>query len=179
MVRLLSAGLVGAVSVLLAALLVAVAVAYSGGYNIAATEEHTSAVRWLFDTTFKNSVQAHAANIKTPPLPPEMVATGAESYMAMCQHCHAGPGREREKWAAGMRPRPPHLTEAAKHWRPNEIFWLVKHGAKMTGMPAFGPTHDDKAIWAIASFVSQLPAMPPERYSELGGRHAHPGPAQR
>lgn len=74
-----------------------------------------------------------------------------------------------------MRPRPPHLTEAAAHWEPKEIFWLVKHGAKMTGMPAFGPTHDDKTLWNVAAFVSQLPAMTPERYAELAGETASSG----
>jgi mono/diheme cytochrome c family protein len=98
-----------------------------------------------------------------------MLAEGAGDYRAMCQHCHGGPGVERERWADGMRPRPPHLVEAAAEWQRNEVFWLLKHGVKMSGMPAFGPTHDDPALWAIASFVKQLPAMTPQRYSELAG----------
>ncbi len=168
MFRLLSAALVGAVTFLVGGILIAIAVAYTGAYNVAATEQHTSSVRWLFDTTFENSIKARAASIKAPSITPEMVSAGADAYKSMCQHCHAGPGTEPEKWALGMRPRPPHLTEAAKHWKPNEIFWLVKHGAKMTGMPAFGLTHDDRQIWNIASFVSRLPAMSPERYAQLG-----------
>lgn len=175
MFRLLIAGLAGALSVVIGALLIAVAVAYTGTYNIAATEQHTSAVRWLFDTTFENSIKANASSIRSPSITPEMEAAGAAAYKAMCQHCHAAPGVEREKWASGMRPRPPHLTEAATHWQTREIFWLVKHGAKMTGMPAFGPTHDDQVLWNLASFVSRLPAMTPERYAELSGGQAHHG----
>jgi mono/diheme cytochrome c family protein len=87
----------------------------------------------------------------------------------MCEHCHAGPGVERAAWAAGMRPRPPHLTEKAAGWSPQEVFWIVKHGVRMTGMPAFGPSHDERTLWAIAAFVKELPAMTPERYAELGG----------
>lgn len=62
-------------------------VAYSGIYNIAATEQHLSLTRWVFDTTFENSIERHAENIKAPEkLTPEMVASGASSYKSMCQH---------------------------------------------------------------------------------------------
>jgi mono/diheme cytochrome c family protein len=147
-------------------------VVYTGSFNIAATEEHTSFVRWAFDTTFRNSVELRAADLAAPEnFTPSMIAAGASEYKARCQHCHAGPGVKPAEWASGMRPKPPHLIEAAAHWTPQEVFWLAKHGAKMTGMPAFGPTHSDSTLWNIAGFVKQLPAMTPERYAELtGGR---------
>ncbi|MCF6369956.1 c-type cytochrome [Rhizobium halophilum] len=147
---------------------VTVFVAYSGSYNIAATEEHTSLTRWIFDTTFHNSIRSHADEEDVPELTAAMAAAGAQPYKEMCQHCHAGPGVERDEWASGMRPRPPHLVEAAAEWEANEVFWLVKHGAKMTGMPAFGPTHPDERLWEIAAFVKQLPAMTPEEYAAAG-----------
>ncbi len=155
-----------------------VAVAYSGAYNIAATEEHASVTRWVFNTTFRNSVESRASAEPVPAqITEEMIATGAGEYKEYCQHCHAGPGVERSEWASGMRPRPPHVTEAAAHWEMAEIFWLAKHGAKMTGMPAFGPSHDDETLWGIAAFVKQLPAMTPEQYAAIGGDggHAHGG----
>ncbi|MDJ0391530.1 cytochrome c [Roseomonas sp. E05] len=163
----IAAGALGVLALLGA---VGLVTAYAGAYNVAATEEHASFTRWAFDTTFRNSVKRHAANVPAPEsITPDMVATGAASYKAMCQHCHAGPGVERAEWASGMRPRPPHLTEAAAEWEPREVFWLVRHGVKMSGMPAFGPTHDDRAIWSIAAFVKELPGMTPERYAALGG----------
>ena len=163
---------VGAAAVLLLLGLGGLTVVYSGAFNVAATEEHLSFTRWAFDTTFHNSVERRAAEIAAPEsLTPAMAEAGAGEYKSMCQHCHAGPGVERAEWASGMRPKPPHLTEAASHWKPEEVFWLVKHGAKMTGMPAFGPTHDDQTLWNIVAFVKELPAMTPERYAELGGEH--------
>lgn len=144
--------LVGIAAGVLAALaLVAViglVVVYSGAYNVAATEEHMSTTRWAFDTTFHNSVERRAAEVAAPEsFEPRMIEAGAGEYAAMCQHCHGSPGVERSDWASGMRPRPPYLAEAAAAWEPHEIFWLVKHGVKMTGMPAFGPTHDDRTLW--------------------------------
>lgn len=154
---------------------------YSGAYNIAATEEHTSFVRWVFDTTFHNSVEGRTDGLTAPETATAAVmAAGAREYKQTCQHCHAGPGVERAEWAAGMRPRPPHLTETAAEWEPEEVFWLAKHGAKMTGMPAFGPTHDDETLWSIVAFVKALPGMDAAEYaatgprpSESSGGHSH------
>lgn len=149
-------------------------VAYTGAYNVAATEEHASLVRWAFDTTFRNSVARRAGEAGEPAtISADMLAKGAGHYKAMCQHCHAGPGVERSEWAGGMRPRPPHLADAATHWDLDEVFWIAKHGVKMTGMPAFGPSHDDETLWGIAAFVTRLPGMTPEQYAALGRAHGH------
>lgn len=163
----------GVVGVLAALGIAGLAVIYTGSFNVAATEEHGAFTRWAFDTTFHNAVEHRAAGIAAPePATPAALEAGASAYKSMCQHCHAGPGVERAAWASGMRPRPPHLAEAAAHWEPEEVFWLVRHGVKMSGMPAFGPSHDDAAIWTIVAFVKALPAMTPERYASLGASGA-------
>ncbi len=156
----------------------AVAVAYSGAYEIAATEDHASAVRWALQTNFHNAVENGAEAIPVPAeITPAMLASGAAKYKEACQHCHGGPGVKRSEWASGMRPLPPHLVEAASEWEPSEIFVIVKNGVRMTGMPAFGPTHDDETLWGVAAFVSDLPAMTPEEYAASGGEDAgHGGP---
>ena len=159
----------GAIGVVVLVAILVLTVAYTGFYNIAATEEHASLTRWVFDTTFHNSVRRHAEGLEAPEaFTPAMIESGAHDYRSMCEHCHGGPGVEAAEWAAGMRPQPPHLTEEAAEWELEEVFWLVKHGAKMTGMPAFGPTHDDRTLWIIAAFVKELPAMTPERYAAFG-----------
>lgn len=170
-------GVVGAVAL---AGVTGLAVVYTGAYDVAATEEHLSLTRWAFDTTMHRSVRQRAAAItRSEDVTPAALAAGASLYKSTCQHCHGGPGVEREKWADGMRPRPPHLAEAAADWEPGEVFWIAKHGIKMTGMPAFGPTHDDETLWQVVAFVTQLPAMTPERYASLGGAGtAHGGEGQ-
>ena len=168
--RLTIAGiLTGAAGALIVLAIAGLAVVYSGAYNIAATEEHASLTRWAFSTTMHNSVEARAATIEAPAdFTAAQVSAGAAAYKSMCEHCHAGPGVERAEWAGGMRPTPPHLNKAAGEWRPSEIFWIVKHGVKMTGMPAFGPTHGDETLWNIAAFVKRLPATTAERYAAFG-----------
>ncbi|MDT9600237.1 c-type cytochrome [Sphingosinicella rhizophila] len=163
--------LIGAVGALLLLLLVGLAVILSGGYDVAATERHTSLGAWALDTNFRNSIQGHAEDVTAPELTPAMVSAGAPEYKAMCAHCHGGVGESRAEWAEGMRPKPPALAAAAREWSAAEIFWLVKHGAKMTGMPAFGPTHEDRKIWHIAAFVKAMPEMTRDQYAGYRAEH--------
>ena len=147
-------------------------VVYTGAFNVAATEEHMALTRWAFDSTLHNAVERRATDIDGPAeFTPMMIAAGAGDYRAMCEHCHGGPGVDRAQWASGMRPQPPHLTEAAAEWEAHQVFWLIKHGIRMSGMPAFGPTHEDQALWNIAAMVRELPGMTAERYAALGDNH--------
>ncbi|MAM88313.1 c-type cytochrome [Allohahella sp. A8] len=163
---------VGIVATVLAAIAAAMIVVYTGAYNVAANDDHTSMVRWAFETTMYNSVQARADDIEVPQDIGDASA-GAADYKAMCQHCHAGPGVKRAAWANGMLPLPPHLTKHASEWEPDEIFWLVKNGVKMSAMPAFGAHGDDQKLWNIVAFVKQLPGMTAEEYAAVeGSSHA-------
>lgn len=159
----------GVVLAALLSLLLVLFVAYTGAYNIAASQDHSPFVRWVFSTTMQNSVSARAGDLEVPAEFSEaQVATGAKHYKAMCEHCHAGPGVERAEWARGLLPQPPHLVEEAAHWEPNEVFWLVKHGVRMSAMPAFGETHEDAELWDVAAFVKQLPGMTAGEYAAMG-----------
>lgn len=163
--------LLGAAGTLLVLLVIALLVILTGAYNVAATERHTALGEWALQTNYTNSVQGQADDIVAPELTQAMVAAGAPDYKAMCAHCHGGVGDGRAEWAQGMRPMPPALAHAAKKWSAAEIHWLVTHGVKMTGMPAFGPTHDEQAIWNIAAFVKALPGMSEEQYAAYGSDH--------
>lgn len=170
--RLTGLGL-GVVVTLLALFVIALAIAYSGVYNIAASRDHTAGVRWFLDRTMHSSVRSHADSAAATTLAAADIAAGAGEYKSMCEHCHGGPGVEPAAWSRGMTPRPPHLVEAAREWSAGEVKWIVEHGIKFTGMPAFGADHDDATLWNIAAFVKRLPGMTPEQYRAFGPAHAH------
>ena len=142
---------IGAIITLIVLILIALLVVLTGGYNVAATDRHNPISEWAIDTTFTNSVQGQASDILAPELTSSMVDAGAAEYKAMCAHCHGGVGEARAEWANGMRPKPPALAHAAQMWSAEEVHWLVTHGVKMTGMPAFGPTHDEEACLLYTS----------------------------
>lgn len=76
----------------------------------------------------------------------------------------------------GLNPAPPDLTQGVP--RPAESFWVIKHGIKMTGMPAWGRSHKDDQIWSMVAFLRKLPDLSPQRYGALTagakpGQHGH------
>lgn len=169
--------LIGAMATLILLAAAGFGVVWTGAYDVAATDPHADPVRWALDTTLENSVERRSRGIAVPAsFGPERVKSGFSDYDAMCAQCHGAPGVEPAEWAPDMRPSPPSLSEAATHWQANEVFWILRHGIKMSGMPALGPTHSDEDLWAITAFVEQLPEMSPEAYAALrekaaGGHH--------
>ena len=155
----------------------ATAFVYSGWYNVAATEPHAQITRKVLEITMKNSVTARAKDIAVPDLSaPDMVKRGASHYSGNCAVCHGAPGVERGAIGKGLMPRPPNLAERAPHWNPAELYWIVKHGIRMTGMPAWGETHKEYDLWAIVSFLVRMPKLSAEDYRRLApegtGQHA-------
>jgi mono/diheme cytochrome c family protein len=167
--------LLGFVLALLTTVAVGLIVVYTGAYNVAATDRHADVVRWAFDTTMHRSVERRAWDVgEPPPVDAAAAEQAAPFYDSTCAHCHGAPGLDRASWARNMRPPPPKLTEVATKWEAREIFWITKHGIRMTGMPAFGTEIDDATLWRLTAFVEQLPGMTSERYEALtGGGHDH------
>lgn len=140
----------------------------SGAYNVAATEAHAGPLAWFLDTSMERSVRYHAEEVAIPDLSDAgLLESGFSHYDAMCAECHGAPGMEPSEVGQGLNPSPPLLTEEAPEWTPAELFWIVKHGVKMTGMPAFGPTHEDGDLWALVAFLQELPTMSPEEYRTM------------
>ena len=163
---------------------------YSGLYNIAADVPHTQPVYWLLETMRERSVEARVGDIIVPNdlKDPNRISRGAGQYAGMCSGCHLAPGMKRTEISQGLYPRAPELRRATT-LTPEEEFSVVKHGIKMTGMPAWGVTHDDDLLWDVVAFVRKLPELTPEQYKtlvknapkheelmqemEMGGEHQH------
>lgn len=142
---------------------------YSGAYNIAATDEHTGLVRWALNTTQEQSIRSHAADVEIS-LPTDSVALrrGYQAYTEMCVVCHGAPGQERGWMGQGMNPKPPDLSHTAEEFSAEEVYWILRHGIKMAGMPALAPTHSEEEILELVAFVEQLPEMSEEEYQARG-----------
>ncbi|MCX7049743.1 MAG: cytochrome c [Candidatus Sumerlaeota bacterium] len=142
---------------------------FSGIYNVAATAPHSGFVEWVLSTTSDNSVRVRAKKIKAPAdlASADRLDGGFRHYHVMCLTCHGAPGVPRSAIGNGLNPLPPDLIESAKEQSPAEIFWIVKSGIKMTGMPAFGPNRDEDRLWDIVAFVMQFPKMTPAQYKEM------------
>ncbi len=141
---------------------------YTGEFDVAASSLHNAFERWVLNTTMKHSVVARTGSVDEPlPFTGDMIVEGFEHYDEMCTGCHGGPGIERSEIGKGLNPQPPNLSDAVKAWTPRQLFWIIKHGIKMTGMPSFGATHNDKDVWNIVAFIEKLPEMSPEQYKQM------------
>jgi mono/diheme cytochrome c family protein len=148
---------------------------YFGAFDVAATAPDASVTRWALNTAMVQSVKSRAGSVKAPDqFTEDQVRTGFTEFNEMCVTCHGAPGKERGEIGKGLNPRPPNLSRASKFWSSSELFWIVKHGVKMTGMPAFGPTHSDDRIWTIVAFLKQLTNMTPEQYGQMQQAPAEP-----
>lgn len=160
--------------------------AWSGVYNIAATEPHWPITASFINMLKDRSIEAHSEGIQKPAANSAGLEQAAYShYHEMCRRCHGAPGFEPEDFAKGLYPEPPSMTAGhlQKELSEAEIFWIVEHGLKMTGMPAFGPTHSEEKILGLVELVKDVPQMSPEQYrqrvkaenpdADMGQGHTH------
>lgn len=149
----------------------------SGIYNVAADAEHSGFVYWLIETTRERSIAARAADISVPELDGgERIRRGAGNYDAMCAGCHLAPGLDATEISRGLYPKPPDLTKVQSD--PARAFWIIKHGIKATGMPAWGKSMKDEYIWDMVALVRKLPELTAGQYTaevRASGGHSHDG----
>jgi mono/diheme cytochrome c family protein len=139
----------------------------SGAYNIGADDHHTKVVLALIEQLRDRSIATRARDIEVPPLEDtSRIVAGAQRYATLCSSCHLAPGLMKSAVRTGLYPHPPSLAQEGVV-DARTAFWIVKHGIKMSAMPAWGNSLDDAAIWDIVAFVRQLPDMSPETYRQL------------
>ena len=138
---------------------------YAGVYNIAADAPHSRFIYNVLDELRDRAVANHSRDIKPPAdlTGPRRIAAGAGLYDEMCTGCHLGPGVERSELSQGLYPAAPELARG-DDLSASEQFWVIKHGVKLSAMPAWGKTHDDELIWDMVAFIRQLPKMNARQY---------------
>lgn len=151
-----------------AAALLGLGVAWSGIVPIAASSGHWALTAWFLHFTMRQSVAFHAPEGEPPPLDdPALVHRGAGHFAAGCAPCHGAPGETRSPVVREMTPEPPYLPPKISAWTPNELFWIVRHGVKYSGMPAWPALSREDEVWAVAAFLTRLPELDEAGYREL------------
>jgi mono/diheme cytochrome c family protein len=143
----------------------AVAFVMLGIYNIAATEQHTGPVYKLLEVAMRQSIRVRTAAMDVPDLSDtSRIREGFAHYRAHCLQCHGAPGVAPDALAYGMTPEPANLADTVRKWKPEQIFWVVKYGIKMSGMPAWDYRMSDKEIWDTVAFVESFRYLSPVEY---------------
>jgi mono/diheme cytochrome c family protein len=141
-----------------------------GLFNVAATAQHSDVTLALISMARNRSIAIHATAPQSMPslIDPEVVKNGFRRYHTMCVVCHSAPGRKATPIRRGLNPKPPKLDVQQVQRRSNaELYWIVAHGIRMSGMPAFGPSHRPEEIWALVAFLRQLPEITRQQYHDM------------
>lgn len=151
---------------------------WSGTYDVGADVPHTRATNAWLKTMRKRSIESHSADIPVPDLTgAELISAGAGNYDSMCTGCHLAPGMSDSELSKGLYPAPPDFSKTPIG-DPAEAFWVIKHGIKASGMPAWGKSMEDEYIWGMVAFLRVLPELGPEEYGvavAASGGHSHGG----
>jgi cytochrome c5 len=146
----------------------ALIVVEGGLFNTTSSAPHSPIVSWATHATFKHSVRLRSSkSLSRPAFTPAEVQAGSQQYQADCAMCHGGPGVARAPWVRGLTPTPPFLLDASRRWTPDQLYFIVDHGVKMTAMPAWGETRTPAQVWSLVAFLDALPDLTPEQYRRM------------
>ncbi len=153
---------IGALAIILA---VVGGVYFLGGfYNVAASVDEPAPIKWALIGAREASIVRHENDLSKPPFALDdqtVIEQGARDFAnAGCVNCHGAPGAKWAKFSEGLNPDPPDLKDVVKGASASEIFWVIKNGIRMTGMPSFGKAGlTDDQVWHIAAFVKAIPKV--------------------
>ncbi|MDE2362571.1 MAG: cytochrome c [Hyphomicrobiales bacterium] len=170
--------LIGALAIVGA--LVAAGFFFGGFYDISAAIQDPPALASAIVRVRNASIERHAADRAPANFNDDSrLHDGARAFAnAGCVNCHGAPGVKWAKFSEGLNPDPPDLKEVAGELDPSEIFWIVKNGIRMTGMPSFGAAgFGDDEIWSIAAFVKKIGGVSDADFAAWTSPPASPPPA--
>ncbi len=150
---------------------------YSGLYPMGADEPHYAITTWTLETLRENSIARSAKDIEVPAdlSAASRLLKGGADYNDMCSGCHLKPGKSTSDFTLGLYPSPPNLSasiegDGNEKAEDQRRFWIIKHGIKASGMPAWGPGHDDDRIWNMVAFLKRLPELTTQQYQIITAR---------
>lgn len=142
--------------------------AWSGVVQISASSGHWRITDWFLHWVMRNSVRTYSAfQAPDDPLADAGLVSAAGHFRQACQVCHGAPGVRPSPVMQGAMPPAPDLARTAGEWRDRELFWIIRHGVKFTGMPAWPVSDRPDEVKHMAAFVRRLPDMTPHQYRAL------------
>ena len=150
----------------------------TGLIPVKASSGHFAVTQWFLEFSMSRGFSTQSLGVKVPPLDdPGMILKGAGQFETTCRPCHGSPELKHPRVAAAMTPKPPYLPEVISRWEPAELFSIVKHGVKFTGMPAWPAKNRDDEVWAMVAFLQVLPQLDAAEYHRLAFGSSPPSSA--
>jgi mono/diheme cytochrome c family protein len=135
---------------------------FGGFYNVSAAKDEPGPLAWALSNVRLASISRHRKDEVPVALEDASLIQGGARQFANsgCVNCHGAPGVKWAKFSEGINPGPPDLKDVANERSAPEIFWVVKNGIRMTGMPSFGKVGlTDAQLWQLTAFVKAIPKV--------------------
>jgi mono/diheme cytochrome c family protein len=110
------------------------------------------------------------ARTNPAPLTDELIAGARAHFADHCASCHANDGSGRTTIGQGLYPRAPDMrTAETQSLSDGELFFIIEHGVRLTGMPAWGNDTPESATagWQLVHFIRHLPKLTPDELEEM------------
>lgn len=169
----------------LVGIIVAVILIFAGGYyllkqgyvDFSADHEPSHAEMHLAMAAVDASTDRNAPQVKNPLTANEdTLVAGAKLFMDHCAGCHGLPSNPDTQFGRSFNPPVPQFFKEAPDMPENQNFYIIQHGIRWTGMPAWNKTLSDQQIWQIVAFLSNVEKLPPAAQAVFGPQPA-PAPA--
>ncbi|WP_313196073.1 c-type cytochrome [Shinella zoogloeoides] len=157
------------IGLLLAGVLGAFLLAWSGLVGVSASTGHWKATDWFLHWVMRSSVRTAALGTKAPAFTKGMLPMAAGHFEAGCAICHGSPALARPESVGRMLPAPPDLKDKIVTWTDAELFQIVQHGIRFTGMPAWPVADREDEAWAMVAFLRRYPDLDANQYRALAG----------
>jgi len=159
--------LLGAVLTLALLSLSALALTWLGLMPVSADGTHSRLEARVMPVVLHASIVRHASGETNPVvLNEDNLKAGVDTYRAMCARCHSTPEGNASVYGQSFYPPAPQLPKGMANYTDSQLFWLIKHGIRNTGMPAWAGMLSDDEIWQIVSLLKNSQDLPPSVEAE-------------
>ena len=115
------------------------------------TQTATRAKHFLIARASRSGIPAE------PPTSEQSIAEGDKLYGAECAMCHGLDAATLTDTGRWMYPRAANLhSPEVQSYSNRELFWIIKNGIRLSGMPAFGKVESDEHIWNLVQYLRTL-----------------------
>jgi len=116
--------------------------------------------RFMYTAVHRAIARRGGGSAETPATTDERLVAGGKLYLNGCAGCHGELGKPFEE-DRSLYPRAPQLPHIGTQYTEPQIYWIVKHGIRMTAMSAYGRFYSEQELWSIAAFIHQIRSLPP------------------
>ena len=168
--------LLGIIATIIALFVIGMIILKTGQVDFSADKQPSEAETHFAMSAVDASTDRHAPDVKNPLAADEAtLVSGAELYMNHCAGCHGSPSDPESAFAKSFNPPVPVFFKDAPDMAENQNFYIIQHGIRWTGMPAWNKSLNDNQIWQLVTFLSNIEKLQPAAKKKL---EAQPFPPQ-